>query len=195
MHDNSLEDALNALADALAVTPSADGPARVRMRVADMRPRWVSTRWVGIAAVAASVVAAVTTMSIATRDRRQSLPAPSAAIAPHATVTRSPLASVIPAPALVARPPSRPRVDRVVPPPEPEAPEVLVSPDQMVAFQQLRVLLQSGRLDPAALLAVLAGPETGIGSPGGVVRPPAGGPGGRLDPLSKIQQERRFANN
>ena len=194
MHDDSVEDALSVLAAALAVTPSADGPARVRMRVADTRPRWVSRRWVGIAAVAAatSALATVATISIATSDRRQSPPAPSVATGPRAKVAALPLTAVIPAPALVARRPSRPPVARLLPP----EPEVLVSPDQMVAFQQLRALLQSGRLAPDAMPGKLVEHETGIGSPAAVERPGStGGLGGTRDPRSNNHQQWHFANN
>ena len=141
-------DPLTDLATALDVEPSAGFAARVRRRFDTDHPTTVWGRWA--AAIAAAVVAVLAGwLAIPSRPAEQSAgvaPAVAERIEPATVPSMSgarvsqPSAAVKP----VVRRASR-AAGRVA------EPEVLVSPDQRLALDQLRTALADGRLDPSAL--------------------------------------------
>ena len=152
-------DPLIDLAGALDVSPSPAFAAGVRRRVEEQpsAPAW---RW-RVAAATIGGTGLVIWMAVAARPP-QGKPGPAPAVAERferpAVAERAQLEAVS-----AARPPAEPpavrprataaRVDRPVR--RAREPEVLVSPDQRLALEQLKAALESGRLDASVLPANL----------------------------------------
>jgi hypothetical protein len=146
MTDPQVDELLADLNRALAVEPSPSVAARVRTSLAaDPSAGWFGRRWHVMAVSAATLLI----IGVVVWPRVSGVPVPPAAPVASAAVERVAAPAVTPSPRVEARPSSVPvRAER--------DPEVIVSPGQRLALEQLAAAIREGRISSDPFPAAVA---------------------------------------